>query len=43
MAGTRPAAEPLTPQAAVLPVDWGQFAASIPGASDWSTLSHLVP
>ena len=31
------------PQAAVLPIDWGQFAASIPGASDWSTLSHLVP
>ena len=30
-------------QAAVIPVDWGQFAQSIPGASDWSTLKHLIP
>ncbi len=30
------------PQAAVLPIDWDQFFASIPGASDWSTLRHLV-
>ena len=35
-------AQPL-PQAAVLPVDWRQFAASIPGAAGWSTLQHLVP
>ncbi len=31
------------PQAAVIPVDWGQFAQRIPGASEWSTLKHLVP
>ncbi len=31
------------PQAAIIPVDWEQFAESIPGAGDWSTLSHLVP
>ena len=30
------------PQAAVLPVDWRQFAASIPGAVNWNILSHLV-
>ena len=30
-------------QAAVIPVDWGQFVQRIPGASDWSTLKHLVP
>ena len=30
------------PQAAVIPVDWGQFAQRIPGVSDWSTLKHLV-
>ena len=29
-------------QAAVLPIDWKQFAESIPGASDWSILSNLV-
>ncbi|MEP1205831.1 MAG: SDR family NAD(P)-dependent oxidoreductase [Rhizobiaceae bacterium] len=31
------------PQAAVIPVDWGQFAQRIPGATDWSTLKHLIP
>ena len=31
------------PQAAVLPIDWGQFASNIPGANNWSILSHLVP
>ena len=31
-----------TSQAAVLPVDWRQFAASIPGAVNWNILSHLV-
>ena len=31
------------PQAAVLPIDWAQFAASVPGANNWSILSHLVP
>ncbi len=31
------------PQAAVLPVDWAQFAARIPGAASWSTLKHLIP
>ena len=30
-------------QAAVLPVDWRQFATNIPGALGWSTLKHLVP
>ena len=30
------------PQAAVLPVDWRQFAASVPGAVNWNILSHLV-
>ena len=30
------------PQAAVLPVDWRQFAANIPGAVNWNILSHLV-
>ncbi len=30
-------------QAAVIPVDWGQFAQRVPGASDWSTLKHLMP
>ena len=30
------------PQAAVLPIDWNQFAESIPGASEWSTLNNLV-
>ena len=30
------------PQAAVLPIDWKQFAESIPGACDWSILSNLV-
>ncbi len=30
------------PQAAVLPVDWRQFATSIPGAVNWNILSHLV-
>ena len=31
------------PQAAVIPVDWGQFAQRIPGAAGWSTLKHLIP
>ena len=31
------------PQAAVIPVDWGQFAQSIAGAADWSTLKYLIP
>lgn len=31
------------PQAAVIPVDWGQFGGRIPGASGWSTLRHLIP
>lgn len=31
------------PQAAVIPVDWAQFAQRVPGASDWSTLKHLIP
>ena len=31
------------PQAAVIPVDWSQFAKRIPGSSDWSTLTHLIP
>ncbi|MGI9366832.1 MAG: SDR family NAD(P)-dependent oxidoreductase, partial [Rhizobiaceae bacterium] len=31
------------PQAAVIPLDWGQFARRIPGASGWSTLKHLLP
>ena len=30
------------PQAAVIPVDWAQFAQRIPGASGWSTLKHLI-
>ena len=29
-------------QAAVIPVDWATFTQRIPGASDWSMLSHLV-
>ena len=31
------------PQAAVIPVDWVQFAQSIPGAADWGALKRLVP
>ncbi|MDG1969963.1 MAG: SDR family NAD(P)-dependent oxidoreductase [Paracoccaceae bacterium] len=31
------------PQAAVIPIDWGQFAQRIPGAADWSTLANLIP
>ncbi|MCJ8310148.1 MAG: SDR family NAD(P)-dependent oxidoreductase [Hyphomicrobiales bacterium] len=31
------------PQAAVIPVDWAQFTQRVPGASDWSTLKHLIP
>ena len=31
------------PQAAVLPIDWRQFFANVPGASDWPTINHLVP
>ena len=31
------------PQAAVIPVDWGQFAQSIPGATNWGALKHLFP
>ena len=30
-------------QAAVIPVDWGTFVQRVPGASDWSTLQHLIP
>ena len=30
-------------QAAVIPLDWAQFAQSIPGAADWSALKHLIP
>lgn len=30
------------PQAAVLPVDWAQFAARVPGAGEWGTLKHLI-
>jgi acyl transferase domain-containing protein/surfactin synthase thioesterase subunit/acyl carrier protein len=30
-------------QAAVIPVDWGTFVQHIPGATDWSTLSQLIP
>lgn len=30
------------PQAAVIPLDWGQFAGRVPGASEWSTLQHLL-
>ncbi len=31
------------PQAAILPVDWEQFATNIPGAEQWSTLKRCVP
>ncbi|MDB4222561.1 SDR family NAD(P)-dependent oxidoreductase [Granulosicoccus sp.] len=31
------------PQAAVIPVEWGTFVQRIQGASDWSTLKHLIP
>lgn len=31
------------PQAAVLPVDWGQFTRQIPGASGWRLLQRLIP
>ncbi len=31
------------PQAAVLPIEWAQFAQRIPGASGWSSLKHLIP
>ena len=30
-------------QAAVIPVEWGTFVQRIPGATDWSTLKHLIP
>ena len=30
-------------QAAVIPVEWGTFVQRIPGATDWSTIKHLVP
>ncbi len=30
-------------QAAVIPVEWGTFVQRIPGATDWSTLQHLIP
>lgn len=30
-------------QAAVIPVEWGTFVQRIPGASEWSTLKHLIP
>ena len=30
-------------QAAVIPVEWGTFVQRIPGASNWSTLKHLIP
>ena len=30
-------------QAAVIPLEWGKFLQNIPGASEWSTLKHLVP
>lgn len=30
-------------QAAVIPVDWATFVQRVPGASEWSTLKHLIP
>ena len=30
------------PQVAVLPIDWEQFFANIPGATDWATLNNLA-